>query len=335
MTTATPETPSRRFFPLDIERAAEILRIGGLVAFPTETVYGLGADATNARAVSRIFAVKGRPANHPLIVHLGSHAELDYWASDIPDAARRLAEQFWPGPLTLILKCRPPVSGIVTGGQDTVGLRMPAHPVALALLQAFGGGVAAPSANRFGRVSPTTAEHVRQEFGNTVDVIDGGPCAVGLESTILDLSGKQPQILRPGAITLAALAEVLGEMPAGTGEKTTTRAPGRLASHYAPKTPLRLLDSAEIEPVARTHLLSGLPVTVLAMQPPTVESIVCRWQIIPNDPDKYARMLYACLREADRAGCHCILLECPPATVEWEAVNDRLTRAATGSNQNK
>lgn len=318
--------------PGEVARAAELLRSGGLVAFPTETVYGLGADATDERAVSRVFAAKGRPADHPLIVHLGSVEQLDRWAREIPAAAWRLAERFWPGPLTLILKRTAGVPDLVTGGQDTIGLRMPDHPVALALLSAVGSGVAAPSANRFGRVSPTTAKHVMAEFGDTIDcVVDGGPCSVGLESTILDLSGENPRVLRPGAVTPDALAETLGGAPA-TGGAEGPRVPGRLPVHYAPETPLRLLDAAAIEPAVRALLPSGQAIMVLSMRPPVVESSNCRWRRMPGDPKDYARVLYAQLREADTADCGCILIERPPTTMEWEAVQDRLGRAAAGTN---
>lgn len=317
--------------PQAIARAAELLCNGGLVAFPTETVYGLGADACNERAVRRVFAAKGRPADHPLIVHLGSEGDLDRWAQDIPAAAWHLVERFWPGPLTLILKRRADVADVVTGGQETIGLRMPGHPVALALLRATGRGIAAPSANRFGRISPTLAEHASAELGDAIDgIVDGGPCSVGLESTILNLSGKRPQILRPGAITPAALAERLGEMPA-TGGADGPRVPGQLPAHYAPSTPLHLLDAAEIESIVGTFCKLESAIAVLSIQPPTMEAHGCRWQRMPGDPEGYARLLYASLREADLAGCRCILVEQPPATSSWEAVRDRLARAAVGA----
>ena len=229
---------------LAVEEAAAILRGGGLVAFPTETVYGLGADAANPEAVARIFAAKGRPANHPVIVHLGSVEQLTDWATDIPPAAYRLAQHFWPGPLTLILKRHARVSDAVTGGQDTVGLRVPGHPIALALLAAFSGGIAAPSANRFGWLSPTTAAHVRTGLGASVDyVLDGGPCRVGIESTIIDLSGDYPRLLRPGTITAAGIEAVLDKpLAAPAGE--APHSPGMLPSHYAPQTALTLVSPA-------------------------------------------------------------------------------------------
>lgn len=314
--------------PAELAKAAGVLRSGGLVAFPTETVYGLGADASNEEAVARIFAAKGRPADHPLIVHLAQVDDIARWARDVPASAWRVAERFWPGPLTLILKRAAGVSDAVTGGQDTVGLRMPDHPVALDLLRAFGGGIAAPSANRFGRVSPTSAAHVLAELGDAVDcVIDGGACAVGLESTILDLSGKHPRLLRPGAVTPAVLAETLGELPTWLAAGGP-RAPGRLPSHYSPDTPLELVATAAIESTVRTILAQGHSVAVLSAHPPATGDARCRWAVMPTDPREYGRVLYARLRDADAWGCRSILVELPSAAGEWEAVRDRLRRAA-------
>ena len=314
--------------PEEIAHAAGILGRGGLVAFPTETVYGLGADAANERAVARIFAAKGRPVDHPVIVHLGAADELERWARDVPAVAWRLAARFWPGPLTLILKRAPGVSDALTGGQDTVGLRVPNHPVALALLQAFGGGLAAPSANRFGRISPTLAAHVLAEFGDAVDcVIDGGPCAVGLESTILDLSGTRPCVLRPGAVTPDALAETLGEPPT-TRVTGGPRAPGRLASHYAPDTPLRLVEAAALASTIQSLTAAQQSVAVLSLHPPTTGAAQCHWMTMPADASDYAHVLYARLRDIDSRGCRVILVELPPVTMAWEAVHDRLLRAA-------
>lgn len=321
----------------EITAAAAVLRSGGLVAFPTETVYGLGADARNPAAVIRIFSAKGRPADHPLIVHLGGADEIDRWARDVPAAAWRLAACFWPGPLTLILKRAPDVLDAVTGGQHTIGLRMPNHPVALAMLHAFGGGIAAPSANRFGRVSPTTAAHVIAELGNAVDyIMDGGPCTVGLESTILDLSGARPQLLRPGAITPDALAATLGELPVPMAPGAP-RASGSLPIHYAPDTPLRLVEMAAIEPAVRSFLAIGESVAVLSMHPPPPDLAGCRWWVMPADSKAYAHVLYARLREADTHEYQCLLVERPPDTTEWEAVSDRLGRAAaaTAAGQHK
>ncbi|RYV49438.1 threonylcarbamoyl-AMP synthase [Pengzhenrongella frigida] len=314
--------------PRELARAAGVLRSGGLVAFPTETVYGLGADAANEKAVARIFAAKGRPADHPLIVHLAQPEDVALWARDVPASAWRVAERFWPGPLTLILKRAAGVLDVVTGGQDTVGLRVPDHPIALGLLQVFGGGIAAPSANRFGRVSPTSAAHVLSELGDSVDwIIDGGACAVGLESTILDLSGKHPRLLRPGAVTPEMLNETLGELPtwlAIGGPRT----PGRLPSHYAPETPLYLVETDALESTVRMIVGQEQSVAVLSVQPNGTGDARCRWAVMPADPMEYGRVLYARLREADNWGCRAILVEMPRADEDWDAVHDRLRRAA-------
>lgn len=310
-----------------IERAANLLRAGGVVAFPTETVYGLGADARNAAAVRRVYAIKGRPADHPLIVHLAAADWLDDWARAVPDAARALTRAYWPGPLTLVLPRRPGVLDVVTGGQDSVALRMPAHPIALALIEAAG-ALVAPSANRFGHVSPTTAEHVRAELGEAVDlVLDGGPCRVGVESTVLSLLTDTPTLLRPGAISPEAIEAVLGRPVARQG--AGVRAPGTLPAHYAPKTPLELLPSPAVEQRAVVLLDQGLQVAVLGWGETTRRLPAgVRRLAMPVRAEDYARRLYAALRELDGAGCDVILVEAPPATSEWLAVQDRLTRAA-------
>lgn len=311
-----------------MQEAAEALRGGGLVAFPTETVYGLGADAENPAAVARIFAAKGRPADHPLIVHIANPGQLTHWAKDIPPAAWLLAQRYWPGPLTLILRRACRVPDIVTGGQDTVGLRVPDHPLALALLKAFGGGIAAPSANHFGRVSPTTAAHVREELGAAMDfILDGGPCRVGIESTILDLSGHQPRLLRPGAVTIAEIEAVL-EQPIAQSGNDAPRAPGMLRSHYAPKTPLCLVPGANLEAEARRRLAQGQRAAVLAM-PATLLATACHRQDMPTHPAGWARELYARLRALDTQNFDCILIEVPPIGANWQAVRDRLERAAS------
>ncbi|MDT8450660.1 MAG: L-threonylcarbamoyladenylate synthase [Wenzhouxiangellaceae bacterium] len=317
----------------DLERAAKLLRAGELVAFPTETVYGLGADASNPDAVARIFEAKGRPADHPVIVHLPSAGLLQDWARNVPSAALRLADAFWPGPLTLVLERASGVSDLITGGQHTIGVRVPNHPVALALLRAFGGALAAPSANRFGRVSPTTADHVIAEFGDEVAaVIDAGPCQIGVESTIVDLTGDRPRLLRPGMIGNAALEAVLGETLERPGAGQGPRASGRLEWHYAPSAPVELVAPealpARVEAVVRSgeHPVvlgwSGVPageaVTTIAM---------------PRQPLQYARRLYAELRNADAQSPDCILVERPPETAGWDAIRDRLTRAAGKSDR--
>ena len=315
-----------------VARAAELLRAGELVAFPTETVYGLGADAANAAAVAKIFAAKGRPADHPLIVHLPGSDHLDRWARDIPATAFELAEAFWPGPLTLILKRQPTVADVITGGQDTVGLRIPGHAMALELLRAFGGGVAAPSANRFGRISPTTAAHVRSEFGAAVPmVLDGGPCQVGIESTILDLSRDRPTILRPGMIASDALAQVLGTMPLLEADVSAPRVSGSLEAHYAPRTPLALIPADDMARALRATIAAGNKVAVLATMEPLVRHELVTWHDAPAAPAAYAHALYATLRALDELGCARILVQCPPQGEGWRAIGDRLRRAAAGS----
>jgi L-threonylcarbamoyladenylate synthase len=307
----------------DVRRAAEILRAGGLVAFPTETVYGLGADASNARAVARLYAVKRRPPGHPVIVHFAFSQIAFSFARDVPPTALKLAEQFWPGPLTLILKRSPLARDFVTGGQDGVGVRVPSHPVAHAMLEAFGGGVAAPSANRFGLVSPTTAQHVREDLGADVDlVLDGGPSEVGIESTIVDLSGGETVLLRPGVITKLQLEDALKTR---IHEKTpdSPRHPGGLERHYAPRTPTRLVAAFELD---RELSGSGVSNAVLAFSRP--DERVDFWIRMPRDPAAYAHKLYAALRELDGADCARILIETPPDDPAWQAVNDRLRRAA-------
>ena len=320
----------------EIKRAAAILRSGGLAAFPTETVYGLGADASNPAAVAKIFAAKGRPQDHPLIVHLGDMALLPRWVASIPPAAHKLAAAFWPGPLTLILKCAPGVPACVTGGQDTVGVRIPGHPVALELLKAFSGdeggrgysGIAAPSANKFGRISPTSAAHVRADFGDALDlVLDGGECAVGIESTIVDLSRGRAVLLRPGQITPAQIAAAL-DVEVESHDAAAPRVPGALDSHYAPHTPLYLVSAAELP--ARMAALRGKKLAVLARAeaPSGLKDVY--WQAAPRAVEAYAHELYASLRRLDALGCAAILVEAPPAVPEWQGVNDRLTRASSG-----
>lgn len=313
--------------PAGLEAAAQHLQAGRLVAFPTETVYGLGADASNPDAVRRIFAAKGRPADHPVIVHVADVAQLGAWAREVSDNARRLAAAFWPGPLTLILKRANQVSDLVTGGQDTVGLRIPSHPVAQSLLRAFEGGIAAPSANRFGRLSPTSAEHVRAELGDRVDlVLDGGASDVGIESTIVDVSGDGPVLLRPGMIGAAQIEAVLG-CPVRTPSKGSPRVSGSLDAHYAPATPLVLLDQDSVD---RFSPGRGERVVVLARRP-APGGAMAPWVEAPADPRGYAHELYRILRALDEAGYSRIVIEAPPATPEWVAVRDRLTRAARGA----
>ncbi len=343
----------------EITTAAEKLADAQLVAFPTETVYGIGADAANPAAVRKIFAAKGRPAEHPLIVHIAQHARLEDYVSEAPQAAHQLIAEFWPGPLTLILKKSARIPNIVTGGQDTVGLRCPAHPLAQKLLVAFAkcgsGAIAAPSANRFGHVSPTTAQHVRDEFGavigKTIFLIDGGACEVGIESTILDLSTMpqgRPTLLRPGAITPDQIAEVLGVRPLAREQagSNTPRTSGSLDAHYAPKTALALLTAKQLKAEVDALLEAGKHVAVLSfdkapglpVSPPGVGIRAARplvWIVAPRDAAGYARDLYANLRTLDAAGASRILIQTPPQTSGWDAVNDRLARAAVGAGVRK
>jgi len=306
----------------EVRRAAEILRAGGLVAFPTETVYGLGADASSAKAMARLYAVKRRPADHPVIVHFDAAERAFTWARDVPARARTLAERFWPGPLTLILKRSALAQDFVTGGQDNVGVRVPAHPVAHELLAAFGGGLAAPSANRFGHVSPTTAAHVRADLGGDVDlVLEGGPSEVGIESTIVDLSRADALLLRPGKISRGELESVLGR-PVAEKAGDAPRHSGGLERHYAPQTPARLVPVHELD---REIAKLKDRVAVLAFSRP--DERVEYWLRMPRDPQAYAHKLYAALRELDSAGCEAILIEAPPQAPEWAAVHDRLRRA--------
>lgn len=318
-----------------IHSAAELLRAGGTVAFPTETVYGLGADAANPLALRRVFEAKGRPADHPLIVHIADAAHLPGWAQDIPDAAWRLTAAFWPGPLTLILRRRDQVLNEVTGGQGTVGLRVPDHPVAAALLRAFGGGIAAPSANRFGRVSPTTAQHVRDELGAQVGMIlDGGPCRVGVESTIVSLAHGKAVLLRPGGLPVAAIEDALQQKIALTqAAGRALRVPGALAAHYAPATPLELHSDDVLWQRARQLAAQGRKVAVLGLGDAgeCAASGGFAHVPMPDLADEYARVLYATLRRLDQAGFDRLLAEMPPDRQPWLAVRDRLRRAAQGT----
>jgi L-threonylcarbamoyladenylate synthase len=305
----------------EVRRAAQILRAGGLVAFPTETVYGLGADASSEKAMARLYTVKRRPPDHPVIVHFASAGEAFGWAAHVPDAARKLAEKYWPGPLTLILKRSAKARDFVTGGQASVGLRVPAHPIAHQLLQEFGGAIAAPSANRFGRVSPTTAAHVREDLGNEVElVLEGGASEVGIESTIVDLSSGQATLLRPGRITHEQLEKVVGKLE--QKNQGSPRHSGGLERHYAPRTPAKLVPTHELD---REIARGRDTVAVLAFSRP--DERVDFWLRMPREPQAYAQKLYAALRELDGAECEQILVEAPPAAPEWAAVLDRLRRA--------
>lgn len=315
-----------------VHHAASLLRDGKLVAVPTETVYGLGADAENRAAVAKIYSVKGRPAGHPLIVHLADASALSAWASSIPPAARALAERFWPGALTLILPRSARVPDEVTGGQGTVGLRVPAHPLARALIASLGptAGVAAPSANKFGRVSPTLAAHVIADLGSEVDfVLDGGPCEVGIESTIVDLSSGSAVILRPGGVSQEALEAALGVEVPIRGASSTVRAPGLLPSHYAPRARVVLVrDAEELASHVASIVAWGARVAVLSVsEPASIDPSVLRLPR-PRDAAALAHDLYRNLREADEAGADVIVIEAPSDDGIGRAILDRLQKAS-------
>jgi L-threonylcarbamoyladenylate synthase len=288
-----------------IDEAVDVLNAGGVIALPTETVYGLGADALNPLAIRQIYATKGRPAGHPVIVHLAVDAHWEKWGV-FNEHAHKLAQAFWPGPLTLIVPRQTQVPDEVTGGRNTVGLRVPDHPSAQAVLRAFGSGLAAPSANRFGRISPTTADHVRAEFGGSIPVLDGGPCRIGIESTIVDVSQPQPALLRPGSIGQAEIEAIVGPL-----SESNTPAPGTLKSHYAPLTSLLLSQDPNTD--RRRLEKEGRTVAVLSAKP----------------AQDYARTLYAELRKLDALGVDILIAETAPTSGIGLAINDRLTRAAS------
>ena len=334
-----------------IAAGARCIRSGELLGLPTETVYGLGADADNADAISRIFAAKGRPADHPLIVHVLDAAGVTYFAATVPDFADRLIQAFWPGPLTLILPRRAGVVAAAAGGQDSIGLRCPSHPVAQALLRACRQtdgsaaqpavwGIAAPSANKFGRVSPTTAQHVQSEFGSELLILDGGPCELGIESTIIDCTRSVPVLLRPGAVTREQAQAVCGQkvflsdewIPA---EAAAPRASGTLASHYAPHAKVRLMDATEMQ-TAIDMLGQGLQsgsgtapaIAIYSRSPLKIRSKQLLSRRMPQGAAHTAQQLFAVLREFDQQGVKLIWIETPPQAPEWDAVRDRLQRAA-------
>ena len=318
-----------------ISSAATKLKAGGIVAFPTETVYGLGADISIPSAVNRIFEIKERPANHPLIVHFSQLSQLDHWAQEIPRAARLLAKHFWPGPLTLILPRTNHVSLNVTGGQDMVGLRMPDHPTARALLDAMGPerALAAPSANRFGRISPTTAAHVFDELGHKVDMIlAGGLCRIGLESTIVSFKENSAIVLRPGGIPLTKLAEVLDdEVFLSEKKQSDIRVSGSLNSHYAPLTPLEIWPNTSLWERCREIEKLGLHPMLLGWSAEFLTKIKNKdFMCFPmsNEPTAYGRQLYATLRRFDNGQYDRLLLETPPNNPDWMAILDRLQRAS-------
>jgi len=314
---------------VEIETAVQALRDGELVAFPTETVYGLGANAQNPAAVRKIFEAKGRPVSHPVIVHLDSPRFLHRWVREVPETATKLADRFWPGPLTMVMARAPNVHDIVTGGQDTVAIRVPSHPMAQQLLTAFGGGIAAPSANRYGKLSPTRAEHVREELGDTVKVIlDGGECQIGLESTIVSFEGPSVRLLRPGAVTAAQIRQVVGELLIGA-DLQSPRVPGGTPSHYAPTTPMAIVPSGEVDAHAAALSEGGRRVAVLAQRLPLKSHKYVTWINAGRRPEQYGHDLYANLRTLDKAGCQQILVQDVPDGEAWDAIRDRLRRAAS------
>lgn len=318
--------------PLAIAQAARHIQAGELVGFPTETVYGLGADASRDDAVHKIFAAKGRPADHPLIVHVADVHQVEHYASSVPPFAARLMQAFWPGPLTVILPRKPGVAGAAAGGQDSIGLRCPAHPVALAFLAACNTGVAGPSANRFGRVSPTTAQHVRDEFGDALLVLDGGPCAVGIESCIVDCTRGQPVLLRPGVLTRAQLEAACGEPVLEKDEvvsgSAAPRASGTLASHYAPNAKVRLMDAKAIQTALDVLGADAAHIAVYARSIVRIRSSRLVYRRMPDDALTTAQQLFAVLRDFDAQGVQLIWVETLPDAPQWNGVRDRLARAA-------
>ena len=350
---STVSALSTSLITADIAAAARLLEKGQLVAFPTETVYGLGADAENPSAIARIYRAKGRPSNHPVIVHLAPAADLAYWVGAIPAQANALIDRFWPGPLTLILPRAAHIPAAVAGGQNSIGVRCPSHPVAQALLREFKngrGGIAAPSANKFGHVSPTTAQHVRDEFGaigHGVDadhenlisaILDGGQSEVGIESTILDLTrldSHGPVLLRPGRISRLELAQVLGSEPAlpVTRDAMAPRASGTLDAHYAPRTPLAMISTNDLADCLQQLSDSGHRAVLLHWTdlPSTTLTIASGLLQLPATASGYAHALYAGLRGLDGLDADVILVEQPPDTAAWQAIHDRLRRAAFDS----
>jgi len=324
---------STYFMPIDqsmILQAASLLQAGKLVAIPTETVYGLGADALNTNAIQKIYAAKNRPMTNPLIIHLPNDEAMSDWAIDIPKHAWTLAKKYWPGPLTLILPKHPRVPLSATGNQNSVGLRVPNHPMALALLKVFGGGIAAPSANRYGRISPTTAAHVEEELGSQVDLIlDGGPCQVGIESTIISMLGEEPIVLRQGSLSAVEIADTLGLPSISYRTSSATQVPGQSESHYAPSKSLYLVEQIRFLDAVQQLEKRGDKFSVLSFGvKPKAFLSQHLWISASNDPASYAHHLYAYLRLLDHSPGDFILVEAPPTDIAWAAVIDRLRRAS-------
>jgi L-threonylcarbamoyladenylate synthase len=315
----------------DLEAAVDALRDGELVAFPTETVYGLGANASNPAAVRKVFELKERPPSHPVIVHIDQAKYLKRWVRELTPDAEKLAAAFWPGPLTLVLPRSDSVHDAVTGGQDSVAIRIPSHPMARQLLDAFGGGIAAPSANRYGRLSATRAEHVQDEFGDAVKVVlDGGECQLGLESTIVSCLDDGVRLLRPGGVTLSQLRQVVADVQIG-GDKAIPRVPGSVASHYSPTTPLTIVPGGEIDALAESLSEGGQRIAVLAQRLPLKTYQFVTWINAGKRAEAFGHDLYANLRTLDKAGCARILVQEVPGDERWDAVRDRLARAAVGA----
>ena len=313
-----------------VEQAAERICAGDLVAFPTETVYGLGADASNDAAVAKIFAAKGRPADHPLIVHIASAAQVLDYASSVPPFAQALIKAFWPGPLTVILPRKPGVATAAAGGQNSIGLRCPAHPLALEFLKLCNTGVAGPSANKFGRVSPTTARHVAQEFGDSLIVLDGGPCKVGIESSIVDCTRSQPVLLRPGVLTREQLSAACGQPVLSADEQpdAAPRAPGTLESHYAPNAKVRLMQAGAIQTALDLLGADAAHIAVYARSIVRIQSAKVLYRRMPDDALATAEQMFAVLRDFDAQGVKLIWIEPVPGAADWDGVRDRLARAA-------
>lgn len=322
---------------ITLNQAADLLAQGQIVAIPTETVYGLAADAQNPQAVAQIFATKGRPADHPLIVHIAAAEHAAQFAQNIPAFAQALMNKFWPGPLTLILPRQPDIAAAAAGGQASVGLRVPAHPQAQALLQACAArgvyGLAAPSANRFGKVSPTSAQHVADEFGASVPILDGGDCAVGIESTIVDCTRGAPIILRPGQISTADLNAALAPLglqlqEAGSVQKSAPKASGTLDAHYAPRAKVRLMDATMLQTALDVLGLDAKNIATYSRSILRTPAPAVLRRHMPQDAAAAAHELFAVLRELDAQGVALIWVETPPDSAEWDGVRDRLQRAA-------
>lgn len=319
-----------------VARAAQVLAAGGLCAFPTETVYGLGANAADDAAVRRIYEAKGRPSGHPLIVHLASAEQAPHFAASVPASAQRLMERLWPGPLTLVVPRRPGVAQAAAGGQGSIALRVPAHPMALALLRACASvtpsvpGLAAPSANRFGRVSPTTAAHVREELGDALLVLDGGPCEVGIESAVVDCTRDDLALLRPGMLGRNAIEEAAGARLAAPEDVAgpVPRAPGTLEAHYAPEAKVRLMDARSLQVALDVLGADAAHIAIYARSPLRVRSARVVQRRMPDDAQAAAQQLFAALRAFDAQGVRLIWVEAPPPDAPWDGVRDRLQRAA-------